>query len=277
MKLLIFTLLFLSQISCAQTVKTCGEAKKPASYKYCITKDEKSSNRDVLYYFHGGGGSEREWAGVSKGIYQHWDKIGHQAPVVITISAGRFWLLVEKNTLPQSGFLETFKNYIMPDLELLALGQKAKRRMIFGASMGGFNTARAIMELPANTFSRAAMFCPAFINLSPWASEAAAKAFVEKSGANLRTIQTVSQIVKMFVPNEKYWFEKVSPLDNFISIVADRGPKIFVATNEDDKTFVGGGKLFAERVKSSGADILVREWPGGHCFLNAVEVAEFLR
>jgi len=266
----------------SKIAEECGESVEGLAFKYCITRANSNSNTDVLYFLHIGNGNEHQWKQDLSDVQSELAKTSAQPPVVITVSFGPFWLLVEKNKTPKSGLLEVFRDQIMPKMEMLALGRQAQRRLLMGASMGGFNSAALLLKLPPKTFDRVVIACPALLDLSPWASEADTAAFIQRLNVHPKTVENMSKIAKMFVADEKTWKEKVNPLD----LIAKREstpielPPLLVAGNKDDRNFFEGASIFAqkatERAKGTKAVVNWKSWPGGHCQLDAAATAGFL-
>lgn len=269
-------LLFPLLAQSAELLNDCGEVETPIPYGYCITKTKGSQNTDVLYYLHGGGGNEKQWIDSGSGVRNAWKKSNFAAPVVITVSFGPLWLLVKKNSLETSALLDFFRGILMPELEMRALGKPATRRLLAGASMGGFNVAQLLINMPG-AFQRAALTCSAFANISPWASDAEVAKFAKRVGVPADAIKNISEIAQAFVPDETSWQREVSPLDLALTNFGPNSPVMLVAGNKADKTFYEGSQLFYAAVKSTGAPVTWQSWPGKHCDWNDKAVAEFLR
>jgi pimeloyl-ACP methyl ester carboxylesterase len=273
--ILSFYFLFATSLALAENEELCGQITAPVSYSYCITKTQGSTNKSILYYMHGGGGDETAWSSASPSIYQRWLSQSVNPPIVINISFGPYWLLVEKNPSPNSGLLDVFQNIVMPQIESIATQEPINERMLIGLSMGGFNTTQLLGKLPANTFSRAALVCPAIVNLSPWASDAEIQNFAQQNNANLGTLYNIVQIAQNFVSDETVWNESVSPF-TLIEKISASTPSMLIATNEDDYTFKPGGILFAQQLTTLKTPLVTQTWPGGHCDINGSALADFI-
>jgi acetyl esterase/lipase len=274
---LFFLPLFFFSLSVAQGGSDCREEQGPIPYRYCIHKTPGSQNADVLYYLHGGGGNEHQWESSSSGIRDAWAKSGHQAPVVITVSFGLAWFLVEKNSLETSRILSFFLSQVMPAMEKKALGGPAQRRMLMGSSMGGFNAFQLLLNAPPTTFQKVAIVCGAFINLSPWASEKEIEEFARKIGVPARDLREFREIVQAFVPDEATWLSRVSPLDLALTRFRGHPAKILVAGNSQDAHFFEGSRLLAAAFRAGGVKVEEKIWPGYHCELDSAALADFLK
>lgn len=281
--LIVSMLLVVAPFARAELTEDCGEKSTPAiSYKYCITKFTKSSSDEVLVLLHGGGGDEHEWKDYYLPISQAWDAEGTDAPIIITVSFGDLWLLVEANSAPQSGRLNLFRDQILPELELKALGHTPKRRLLAGASMGGFNAVQVLSHFPPGSFARAAILCPAVIDISPWASENEREAFVRKLGfaegdvpKAIGTIDGLSQIVKSHVSDESTYQTSIAPL-KLAESTGSQWPKTLIATNEGDRFFLQGGEALKISAQKGGARLETKLWEGKHCHVDYQVLTKFL-
>ncbi|KYG63808.1 hypothetical protein AZI86_13375 [Bdellovibrio bacteriovorus] len=255
-------------------VETCGEITSPISYKYCYTTYNRTPTSAVLYYLHGGGGDEHEWTQISQSLNKSWGQDAAGAPVVVNISFGPYWLLVPENSSAQSGLVEIFGNTIIPQMEKLVLGRAAQKRWLMGLSMGGFNGAQVIGNLPAGTFQRALLACPAIVDLSPWASDNELLDYVKKHGADLRTLKAIAQIAQPFVPDSATWHEVISPF-TLLTPIRQNVSSLFIATNQQDRTFQYGGNLFAKKIREQKSDVKFESWSGGHCHLNGEAIKKY--
>ncbi|MCC6137523.1 MAG: hypothetical protein IT287_02745 [Bdellovibrionaceae bacterium] len=273
--MLILSVLLAFNLSFAANVETCGQIENPLPYSYCITKTEGSTSTSVLYYLHGGGGSEQQWGSLSSGIYAEWSAKNVNPPVVINVSFGPYWLLVEQNASLNSGLLDFFELAVIPQMEMIALGQLAQERMLFGLSMGGFNSVKLLAKIPAKTFKRAALVCPAIVDLNPYATKQEIADYAQIHGADPKALDDLAFIVQAFIPDAATWDAGANPL-----VVLDKlslsETDLFIATNADDKTFAAGGVLLGQKMTALKANTVVQSWPGGHCDLDSKAIANFL-
>lgn len=268
-------ILVFASVTFAANTQTCGQLEQPVSYSYCITKTVGSTNQDVLYFLHGGGGSADQWAGISAGIYSQWNISGTPPPIVVSISFGKYWLLVEPNGSENSGLLPVFHQAVIPQMEILALGAPAQRRLLMGLSMGGFNGIQALAKLPPDTFARASFVCPALVDLSPFSSQNEILDYAVAHGANVATLHSISQIAREFVPDETTWQTQVSPYQ-LIPQIAGVNVPILMGINQLDNNFKYGADVFAQALLPLKQDAQIQSWPGGHCQLKDSAIATFL-
>ncbi len=269
--------LLLSQAGFSKVIQSCAvDSVAQVSFKYCVTKSSESKSKDILYYFHGGGGDESGWLELSSKFYEGWETKGLDVPAVITISFGEIWLLVEKNELPTSGLLNLFVAGIAPKLETMVLGAPPAKRFAIGLSMGGFNLTQ-LLQLGSRglKFDNVALLCPALIALTPWAPQSEIDRFITKTGADPETVANVVEIGKSFVPNAMVWGEQVDPFENLSKVTKESSPKIILIVNSNDFTFRSGGLEYASRANALKLPLLSMEWPGGHCNIDEAKMTEF--
>lgn len=271
----IFAISFFSLFVQAQ--ETCDEVTNPVPYKFCIVKTPGSSNTDVLYYLHGGGGNEHTGQSVIDGLTTEWASQKHEAPVIVTISFGKLWLLVGRNGSPNSGLLETFLDSIIPEMERRAVGGPARRRLLAGYSMGGFNAAQVLFNAPPDHFAKAALVCPAIIDLSPWAPEEDLVSHADYLGIPLKNLKGLLGVVRNYVDNEDFYSAEVDPIALSKTRLQKVTTSILVATNKDDMAFYDGGEKFSRAAVSSNALITSQTWAGAHCDTDTQKLGDFLR
>lgn len=259
-----------------QAKETCGEITQPNPYKFCISKTPGSSNTDVLFYLHGGSGSGHEGKGIVDRLAKTWKRQKHEAPVVITVSFGPLWLLVGRNNSPNSGLLEIFIESIIPEMEKRAVGGPAKRRLLAGYSMGGFNSAQVLFNVPAGFFAKTAVICPAMIDLSPWASRSAIAQHAKDLGIPVQTLNNLVATVQHFVDDEVFYQTEVDPIALARTHLQGK-TDLLVAVNEDDEVFRDGGEKFIKAAASAGVSIESQSWKGGHCKTDVAKLAKFLK
>lgn len=270
---LILLILFSAGFAKAQQI--CGEINGTPAYKYCITKTPGSSNKDVLFYLHGAGGDEKFGSFVLKSLKNNWNNQNHEAPVLISVSFGPFWLLTKANEAPYSGLLEVFKNSVMPTLEEKALGGPAKKRLLLGHSMGGFNSAQILFHSPPELFAKAAILCPGIVDLSPWATLEQMRTHAQYLGIAVSDLEEIADLVKSFVSDEDFYQSFVNPIKLAETSLAGK-TKLFIVVNAGDRRFRDGGeKLY--KAAPDKTSIQFQTWSGGHCATDYKKLSEFLK
>jgi enterochelin esterase-like enzyme len=133
---------------------------------YCIYRDRRGSNGDVLYHMHGRNLDERIWNDDTyfTAMLQHeWQQGQALPPTVVTLSYGPSWLLTPRGRKADSGLL----NDLMARLPVIeARVGRPRRRLLMGESMGGLNVLIAGLSYP-DRFARVAALCPGVYATSP--------------------------------------------------------------------------------------------------------------
>ncbi|WP_369062053.1 alpha/beta hydrolase-fold protein [Caulobacter sp. 73W] len=144
--------------------ETCGAS---GALRYCIYRDEKGTNGDVLYHLHGRNLDEQIWNDETylTGMLQgQWQARGSTPPTVVTLSYGPTWLLTPKGERSDSGLLDDLKARL-PEIE--SKTGAPRRRMLLGESMGGLNVLIAGLSDP-KSFKKVAALCPGVYVDSPF-------------------------------------------------------------------------------------------------------------
>ena len=143
----------------SRDIKTKTPVYEPLNF--CVYTWPGSKNPDILYYFHGGGGSAKQW-GQMKEYYSLWKKLGIDPPTVVTYSLGPFWLM--KGSKSEQGTrMHWFLKEFIPAVEnLVGFDQKKGFRHLEGVSMGAANAFLVSLNGPA-LFEKVALNCPAIL------------------------------------------------------------------------------------------------------------------
>ena len=126
--------------------QACGMS---GSLRYCVYRDRRGTNGDIVYHLHGRNLDERIW---NDGTYftaliqAEWQRRRELPPTVITLSYGSTWLLTPKGEKPDSGLLNDLMGRL-PAIE--AKVGVPRRRILMGESMGGLNVLIARPFLPS--------------------------------------------------------------------------------------------------------------------------------
>ncbi len=264
----------------------CDKFPAPLPGGYCVHIPNSNGSGDILYHLHGAGNSEltwgEEWYYTSQ-IRKEWKQHGFQVPTVVSVSFGPIWLLAEKNTSPQSGLLELFTQTIMPMIES-KIGN-IKRRVVFGESMGGFNSVQ--LAFKTDLFDKVGILCAPMTEVSPFLNKEDLYSHVKKSSAwqyykdhdpesVLRHVDRLVELATAFYPTEEDW-KKADPLQLAKRRKSAKSPKFYSSAGfYDVYALYEGNELFAERLKKRGFDIEWRPMWGGHCTMDIPSLAKFL-
>lgn len=271
MIVLLALLLAVSGVS-AETV--CGREEGPLPWSYCLTIPAKPSG-DLLYYLHGGGGSERNWGeadGYGRAVAAIWRQRGLPEPTVAAVSFGPTWLLGPAGTGPAGGLMAAFLGTVMSRMEA-RLGAP-KRRQLVGESMGGFNAAQLVLARP-ELFESAALVCPGIGLASPHASGKELRRYRKENRASYWRVRSAAKLARRFFPTAGLWAQ-ASPVDNLLKLQGPL-PRLYVSCGKaDEYGFFRGALRFVEAAREKGAGV---EWvalEGGHCAVDPPSLAAFL-
>lgn len=253
--------------------KVCGESQSPVPYTYCVSKTPGSQSRDVLYALHGGGGNSDSWG--RNPLRQIWEREHFDAPTVIEVSFGRFWILTPALGTQESGLLEALTEKIMPELEARYLAQPIGARKLYGFSMGGSNSAMLSIFKP-ELFKTVVLRSPAIPGISPHATEAEFEAYSKRSGISVDSIKGLSAFLTDLLPsNEAY--EMYAPLPAGARLLGPQTPRMYISLGKKDQAYYFGGQEFAHLAKTKGVNLTVEVLENGdHFGVNPEAIAKFL-
>lgn len=256
--IIVITLLFFI-FGCSTNVK--NDCFKDKDFSYCITTSTNSASTEIVYFFHGKGGSETEFYTDFKQLINAWDS--KSMPTVVSISFGQIWLI-------DSNKYDKIFNKAIPEIEN-KIGKAITKRMILGESMGGFNSASIIAKNP-KFFQKAMLNCPALITFSPF-NVLEIPAYLVRTKAEYKNVlEFLALLAFNYSILDKY--NNVSPF----KLLTSEAPEMYVSCgNKDEYGFFEGDKAFVDLAKSKGIKAEYEELKGGHCVWNYKRIAEFLQ
>ncbi len=275
----------------AVAVPPAGDCHRLASGmgRYCVLASKRLIQRNILYYFHGSGGSESSWNDelyFTSQIREYWKNRQMVAPTVVSVSYGPDGLLAQKNSSMKSGRFEDFVEIDFPEIEK-RVGFVPRQRTVLGESMGAFNSIQ--LALKTSLFSKAAILCAPIANgVSPFSSETELATYVKNSTVwqyylaahkdpteIFQSVAAISRHSKAYFPREDEW-RSADPIVLARTTTNNR-VSLYLASGYYDR-FVAyeGNKKFAEALKSRGIDVNWRPQWGGHCAIDIPSVASFL-
>lgn len=276
--------------SAVEFASNCSKLTEPPVLKYCIHTPTERKSKDIIYYLHGGDGSELTWQDevfYTAQIREEWANKKMPLPTIISVSYGPIWLLTEKTSSPVSGLLETLTADIVEKIEK-QVGELKGRRIVFGDSMGGYNTSQ--LALKTKLFAKAAMLCTPMSEVSPFASESEIEEYVKNTGAYkyhndplkdpktnpvLTSVKSIINLVNAFYGSQEEWSHG-DPLQIAKSKVS-AFPKLYVAAGYIDRFAVYEGNVkFISILKSHNVDVEWRPQWGNHCAVDIPSLAKFL-
>ena len=156
--------------------------------------------------------------------------------------------------------------------------------MIFGESMGGFNTIQ--LALKTNMFQRAGILCSPMAPVSPFDSEKTIRDYVESTSAwqyykdhnpeaVLSAVNMLRQLTTSFYPSPQEW-QNGDPLVLAQSPVST-STELYVAIGFYDRfAAYEANEMFVQSLRTSQMSVDWRPQWGGHCAMDIPSLAMFL-
>lgn len=259
------------KVTFAPAERTCDVA---GALRYCVYRDRRGTNGDVVYHLHGRNLDERIWNDetyMTAMLQGEWQRGGGLPPTVVSVSYGPSWLLTPKGRKAGSGLLDDLMTRL-PAIE--AKTGAPRRRMLMGESMGGLNVLIAGLTYPER-FAKVAAVCPGVYVTSPFSSLSTIRASAERTGANPKIVFGVWMMARKYLASDTEW-RRVSPL-NLIERAGPGYPALYLSNGLYDAygNFEGAERL-AEEARRRGVATEWRPIYGGHCATDAASLARFL-
>lgn len=241
------------------------------NFKYCVSSSYTDRPTEVLYYFHGLLGDEKQFF-KDKRAQQTRQIWGSNAPTIVTISYGPEWLLVKKNSRPNSGLLKHFQEKALPYIES-KLSFKPTKRYLVGASMGGANVLSLYFDNP-KLFDKYAALCPAMMGIGPFVSKEERKKYASITQAKMIYVQLARFLMWLYFPTNDL-FNKENPLFK-TSQLNSSSPNLYLSCGRQDQFgfFFGTNKFYQEGSKNL-APLSFSPVDGGHCAFDAKNLAHY--
>lgn len=263
----------------AELDSRCATVDTPVPWAYCVHETVGSTSTDVVYHLHGAG--ENVYAYVQKPegelIRQAWAATGKPAPIVVSVSFGPFWLLASKNQSANSGLYDVFVRAVLPHIEQHVLKMPPTARFLFGYSMGGYNGSQLYLKNP-ELFRKVVLGCPAFANVSPYASRRDIRAYIARTHADRRLVKWSLQISKVFYADDAA-YALDAPIANAAAKLTPNHPPLHLSCGDRDEFgFYEGASLFRDAAAARGVNLTWEKMDGGgHCALDPASIANFLQ
>lgn len=283
----LITAIIAALIYCAwgQVTRTRGAQKvsfRPAeeacdtsgSLRYCVYRDRRGTNGDVVYHMHGRNLDERIWNDdtyMTALVQSEWQRRPELPPTVVTVSYGSTWLLTPKGEKPDSGLLDDLMARL-PAIE--AKIGRPRRRLLVGESMGGLNVLIAGLSYPSR-FAKVAALCPGVYSISPFASLSTIRATMQRTRANPKIVFGVWMMARRYAANDAEW-QRVSPLA-LIKRAGPAYPALYLSNGLYDAygNFEGSQQL-VDMARRRGITTQWHPLYGGHCATDVASLAAFL-
>lgn len=259
------------KISFRPAEQACGTT---GALRYCVYRDRRGTNGDIVYHLHGRNLDERIWNDdtyMTAMIQGEWQRARALPPTVVTLSYGPTWLLTPKGEKAGSGLLDDLMTRL-PAIE--AKVGRPHRRLLLGESMGGLNVLVAGLSYPSR-FAKVAALCPGVYVTSPFASLSTLRATAERTGADPKRGFGVWLMARKYVVGEAEW-RRISPL-HLIERAGPTYPALYLSNGSYDEfgNFEGTERL-AEMARQLGVRIEWHPLYGGHCATDTSSLAAFL-
>jgi hypothetical protein len=261
----------------------CGQAQSNGkSWTYCAFRTQGSTNRDVVFYFHGRGeassGNERAWTRANffpENIRARWAAAGKDAPIIFAVSFGSTWVLADRDASSINVTMNLFDRDVMDHAKGI-LGGLNGRILVLGDSMGGLNA--SIFAIKSQyPVAKLAALCPLIADISPFAPPLAVGAFLRANPeTNAQSLVMVMGLGRTAFPSQAEW-EAGSPLE-----IARRQRESYPfsfyssAGRKDRFGIFSGAEAFAKEMTRIGTRTVFEPMNEDHCAVNPVAVADFL-
>jgi S-formylglutathione hydrolase FrmB len=259
------------QVSYTPAEQTCGTV---GQLRYCVNKDRRGTNGDIVYHLHGRNLDETVWNDNTymTAMFQgEWQRSATLPPTVISVSYGPNWLLAPRGEKPASGLLEDFMARVS---EIEARVGAPRRRMLLGESMGGLNVLVAGLSYPSQ-FAKIAALCPGVYAVSPFAELSTKWEALKRTGAAPERGLAVWQFARTYLAGEADW-RLVSPL-HLIENAGPGSPALYLSNGlYDGLGNFEGTQMLASRARARGVEVTWHPLYGGHCATDAPSLAAFL-
>lgn len=259
------------KVSFAAANETCGVS---GSLRYCVYRDRRGTNGDIVYHLHGRNLDEKVWNDdtyYTAMLQGEWRRTHTLAPTVVTVSYGSTWLLTPRGEKVDSGLLDDLVARL-PAIE--AKVGRPRRRLLLGESMGGLNVLVAGLSYPTR-FAKVAALCPGVYATSPFASLSTIGASMARTGADPRIVFGVWLMARKYVANEAEW-RRIDPLD-LIRRAGPAYPALYLSNGlYDGYGNFDGTQRLAEAARQRGVSTEWHPIYGGHCASDASSLAAFL-
>lgn len=225
---------------------------------------------DVIYFFHGLGGNERDLF-TDRGR-QVLDLVklayGNKTPIIVSLSIGAEGVFASQTADILQG---------MKDVEARIAPAKTIRRVLLGGSMGGHNSLRLAAESP-NAFRAIAALCPAVGTFNGY-NDGEVEAYIQRNKGmtfNEKFLREALVKYKKTIRTAEEW-DANNPFTFLERGTYDRLPIFVSVGREDSLGFVEGSREFKRRGDSRpGMRVDYHEYRGPHCTFDPGALVRFL-
>jgi len=270
--------LFGFSVCLAQSNNYVNQCKKRyiAGYNvsWCIESVAGSTSQDIVYFFHGIGGSEQSWQTLP--VHQVRPLLKTN-PTVINVSFGQEWFLSDVGFVRLSR-LEAFTKEIQPVIESY-LPFEVKRRVAMGESMGGYNALR-LANRELNQFDHLVALCPAIIAYNVYWSGQKKSDYLEKHPyMDGNILWKLTPFAVWEFPSPKIWNQN-NPLYMIQTDGLPLPPTLLTSNAEDQYGFDDGIHQFTKMLEEQQAGTQLVDEAGTHCVHRPAlyqQIADFIQ
>lgn len=249
-----------------QVILENSKCSKYEDFKYCIFPGTGLRSREIIYYFHGIFGNEKQWMSnsITKKIYKEFMGSPQGSPTIVNISYGSVWLLTPKNSKGSSGLLDFWSSENLKKFERENFSEEIKTRYVFGDSMGGHNGFAFYLK-NQSLFKKAILICPAGLVASPYEES---KVHKEKLTADFHGNWTmylgVMGLMSLYYDDITY--KKSAPYEILAHTPSSKINVSIIGVDNDMYGFSDVAKTFIKQQRPTIRKVFYEQDSGSHCY-----------
>lgn len=254
-----------------QVILGNSKCDKSAGFKYCIFPGTGIRSKEVIYYFHGIFGNEKQWMSnsITQKIYKEFIESPLGSPTIVNISYGPVWLLTPKNSKGSSGLLDFWTAENLKTFEKNVFQVEIKTRYVFGDSMGGHNGFAFYLK-NQKLFKKAILICPAGLVASPYEES---KVHKEKLTTDFQGNWTmylgVMGLMSLYYDDITY--KKAAPYEILTKTSTSKMDINIVGVDKDMYGFSDVAKVFIKNQVPSIRKVFYEQDSGAHCYPSNIQ------
>ena len=257
----------------------CHKVVSPSqrTFEYCVRPSTNPNAANVIYYFHGLGGSANDvFETFGDQLYGGLLQVLGSArmPHLVGISYGWETAFAPASFNDAAVPTQEIVDFTLPEIERGLKFPARPNRTALGLSLGGFNALGVVGERPAD-FTGMALLCPALLDLNPF-DVGQVNDFMKRNssildpnaaGAAVAGLKTIFNNVSVWSVGEPFARVRQGRLSSM---------PIYVSIGtEDEYGFAEGAQSLVNVARAKGATV---EWvpvPGRHCQFDPRTLAAF--
>lgn len=246
-------------------ISTQSRCDKKDNLDFCVFPGSGNRQQDVIYYFHGIFGNEKQWLlnSITQKIYKKFLLSEEGSPTIVAISYGPVWLLTPKNTRTYSGLLDYWSTQEFKKFEKQVLPFSVKKRFVFGDSMGGHNGFAFYLK-NQRLFKKALLICPAILATSPYESQSIHKRILTDFHGSWTLYTGVMGLMALYYDDGAY--RRYAPYEVFSNSVVSKTAVEIIGVSNDMYGFNDVAKSFVKNQQSYSRFLSYEQQSGSHCY-----------